>query len=100
MRNRAVFSVVFSQKKSAAERVGMWEFAAGSRLVSLKTRVRRISKRRWELWESGFSISMISTVAAFPHAIFGYRTSEFLSFPGRNWPWLRIKAILPAENAF
>jgi len=54
LRNRTVFSVVFSQEKSAAERVGMWEFAAGSRLVSLKTRVRRISKRRWELWESGF----------------------------------------------
>lgn len=30
----------------------MWEFAAKGRSVMVKGGVRRISKRRWKLWES------------------------------------------------
>lgn len=78
----------------------MWEFAAGSRYVSRQDAGAADFQAAVGIVGIGFSISMIFTVAAFPHAFFGCRTSELFPFPGRNWSWSLIEAILPAEDAF
>lgn len=67
--------LVFNMKNPAAGRVGMLKSAEAGRLIVCKPR-RRISKRRWEPWESRFfAISAVSTAAAFPHVMF-FRLSE------------------------